>query len=151
MNNENKINVIIKAWETYQNLAKGFGENCWKIRSTGIGFWAALMAYGYQNKEIIVYAFSILIILLFFFLESGMRRLQNKYINNSIEIERTINDYLVGDELALPSKGISTNISIPTIQDFFELLTLRRWMFWFPYLILILTSMLMGYITPQLT
>ncbi|MFW9331739.1 hypothetical protein ACN6AX_00720 [Paenibacillus polymyxa] len=143
MNSENRINVLIKAWETYQNLSKGFAENSWKIRTTGIGFWAAIMAYGYKNNDSTVFIFAILIMIMFFFLEAGMRRLQNKYIQKSIEIEKTINDYLVGDELILPNDGISTNISNPTLKDFFKLLKLKRWMFWFPYLILIITSVIL--------
>ncbi|MET3697011.1 hypothetical protein SAMN05877753_101411 [Bacillus oleivorans] len=144
--NENRVNILIKAWETYQNLSKGFSENSWKIRTTGIGFWAATVAYGYKNNDNNIYVFSILIILMFFILEAGMRQLQYKYIDRSIEIEKTINDYLVGDDLILPNEGISTNVSTPTTTDFFLLFRLRRWRFWFPYLILICASVLLFFI-----
>lgn len=138
--NENKINVLIKAWETYQNLAKGFGENAWKIRVTGIGFWAAIMGYGYKNEDNKVYLFSLIIVILFLFLEAGMRQLQYKYINKSIHIEDSINDFLLEDNVRFPKNGVSTNISTPSIFDFFNLFRLKRWMFWLPYLVLLIVT-----------
>jgi hypothetical protein len=141
--NDDRINVITKAWETYQNLAKGFGENCWKIRSTGLGFWAAIIGYGYKNNDKNVYTFSLLVIVMFFILEVGMRQLQDKYIKKSIEIEKSINDYLVGAELSLPNDGISTNIEVPSICDFLNLLRLKKWLFWLPYLFLVLLTIKM--------
>ncbi|OXS52154.1 hypothetical protein B1A99_34930 [Cohnella sp. CIP 111063] len=137
---EEKIHVLIKAWETYQNLSKGFGENAWKIRTMGIGFWSAIIAYGYQKNNEMMYYLSIIIVMLFFLLESGMRLLQQKYIEKSIEMEKSINDYLVDDEIQMPEDGISTNVLTPTIFDFFKLFKLKRWMFWFPYLILLISS-----------
>lgn len=138
---DEKINILIKAWETYQNLAKGFGESCWKVRSIGIGFWAAIIGYGYENSDRNVYFFSIVIIIMFFILEIGLRRLQYKYINKSIEIEKTINDYLVDSDLVLPNRGISTNFEVPSLYDILNLFRIKRWLFWFPYLILVLLTL----------
>lgn len=147
MNNE-KINVLIKAWETYQNLSKGFGENSWKIRVTGIGFWSAITTYGYKNDDSDVFLFSLIIVTLFFLLESGMRLLQYKYIDKSIKIEKSINDYLVGDEIQLPNDGISTNVIMPSAKDFLSLFKLKRWMFWVPYGVLLTATILfmIGYL-----
>lgn len=138
--NENKISVLIKAWETYQNLAKGFGESAWKIRTVGIGFWAAIMGYGYKNHDSKVYLFSLIIVILFLFLETGMKQLQYKYITKSINIEKSINDFLIDDNVQLPSNGISTNIITPSIQDFLKMFRLKRWLFWLPYLILLIIT-----------
>jgi len=140
-NDDNKVNVLIKAWETYQNLSKGFGENSWKIRTVCIGFWSAIIAYGYQNGDKKVYIFSLLIIIMFLILDIGIKQLQDKYIERSIEIEKTINDYLVGDEMLLPNNGISTNVSDPKLRDFVMLFRLKRWRFWYPYLILVIASL----------
>ncbi|TQR14750.1 hypothetical protein [Psychrobacillus soli] len=140
--NEDKINVLIKAWETYQNLAKGFGENAWKIRAIGIGFWSAIMGYGYKNDDSKVYLFSLIIVVLFLFLETGMKQLQYKYINKSINIEKSINDFLLGDNVKFPTNGISTNIATPSIIDFLNMFRLKRWMFWLPYLVLLIVTFL---------
>jgi hypothetical protein len=134
--NSEQINILLKAWETYQNLSKGLGENCWKVRTVGIGFWSAIIAYGYQHSDKNVYKFSLLIIFMFFVIEAGIRQLQYEYISKSIEIEKSINDFLAGDEISLPSNGISTNIDIPSFVDFLLLFCLKRWLFWFPYLVL---------------
>jgi hypothetical protein len=136
--NDNKISIIIKAWETYQNIAKGFGDNVWKIRTSWIGFWAATIGYGYKNNDKNIIIFSLLIIFMFLILEGGARQLQIKYIQKSISIERTLNDILVGDEdWTLPNNGVSTNFRISPIKDSIDLFKFRRWGFWLPYLILI--------------
>ncbi|WNQ12069.1 hypothetical protein MJA45_03125 [Paenibacillus aurantius] len=141
--NEDRIPLIIKAWETYQNLSKGFGENAWKVRTAGIGFWGAIIAYWYKNNDFTVYYISFLTLLMFFILEAGMRQLQQTYIQKSIELEKTINDYLVGDVIQLPSDGISTNISTPSLRDYFKLLRLKRWQFWLPYLLLVISTFIL--------
>lgn len=136
---EKMIGVLIKAWETYQNLSKVFGENVWKIRTMGIGFWAAIVAYGYKQNEIKMYYLAAIVAVLFFMLEAGTRIIQQKYIQKSIEIEKSINDFLTGDLVKIPGDGISTNISNPSLKDYISLLKLRRWLFWLPYIILIAT------------
>lgn len=76
-----------------------------------------------------------------------MRRLQNKYISKSIEVEKSINDFLVGADPKLPSEGISTNIEIPSLSEFCDLLNIKRWMFWLPYLITLIISIVLIYIS----
>jgi hypothetical protein len=140
---ENRISILIKAWETYQNLSKGFGENSWKIRTIGVGFWAATIAYGYKKHDSTILWLSFLIIFMFFTLEARMRQLQQKYIEKSIEIEASINDYLVGDEVQLPGEGISTNIQNPSYLDFLKLFKGKRFLFWFPYVLLVGASIIL--------
>ena len=144
--NDKSFELLGKAWEMYQNLAKGFGDNCWKIRSIGVGFWATIIGFAYKQNDIFPVYFSILILFMFFFLESGMKRLQYKYIDKSIEVEKTLNGILVGDELDLPGSGISTNIETPTIREFFELFRIKKWML--PYLFLFIVSIIYIYGLP---
>ncbi|MCT4621577.1 MAG: hypothetical protein N4A62_19590 [Marinisporobacter sp.] len=132
-----KIDVLVSAWKMYQNLAKGLGDNCWKIRTAGIGFWATIIGYGYKNNDNIVYGFSLIILFMFFILEAGTKRIQYKYIEKSIAIEKSINDFLVGEEeILLPNDGITTSIDIPNVKDFVNLFKIRRILFWFPYVML---------------
>lgn len=136
-----QLSILIKSWELFQNLAKGFGENSWKIRSVSIGFWATILAFAYKKSDPLVIYASIVILIPFFFLEAGTRIFQNKYIEKSVELERTLNDYLVCDDSPrLPKYGITTNIDQPNFKDFFQLFKLKKWMFWFPYLLLIIMS-----------
>lgn len=141
-----ELNIILTAWNRYQDLIKGFGDSCWKIKSVAIGFWTTAIAYAYKADDIIISLFSILIIVLFFYLESGMKRLQYKYIEKSVEIENTINNYLADDESSFPQNGISTDIETPSFKDFIDLLKPKRWMFWMPYLILIIISILLSFL-----
>lgn len=144
--NDKTFELLVITWEMYQNLAKGFGDSCWKIRSVAVGFWATIIGYAYKQKDIIPMYFSIFILAIFFLLEAGMKRLEYKYIKKSLEVENCLNGILVGDELALPSSGISTNIETPSIHDFFDLLRIKRWMFWIPYLSLVIFSILFIYL-----
>lgn len=132
--NRDNIDILVNAWRMYQDLAKNLSENCWKIKSVGIGFWAAIISYGYKKNDSNVFIFSLLIIFLFFIMESGMMRLQYKYIIKSTEIEKSINDFLMGASIDLPDGGISTNIETPSLTDLLNLLKLKRWLFWMPYL-----------------
>ncbi|WP_028856014.1 OmpA family protein [Psychrilyobacter atlanticus] len=142
--------ILIEAWKMYQNLAKGFGENSWKIKTLGIGFWSTVIAYGYKNSDAIIYLFSILIVVMFFFIDCGMKTLQYKYIKKSIEVEKGINDYLVGsDSLSFPSNGISTNVEAIQREDYIFLIKLRSWRFWIQYLCMALISIFMLTYSPQ--
>lgn len=144
--NDTKIEILIKSWEIFQNLSKGFGENSWKIRTMGVGFWATVVAYGYKEDNVTMYYVAIGILLIFHLMECGTKIMQNKYIMKSIEIEKSINDILDDAFLKTPKNGISTNISNPNMKDFFSLYTYKRWMFWFPYLVLLILSISMQYI-----
>jgi len=139
-----RLDVVLETWKLYQGLATSFGDNCWKIKTLGIGFWSAVVAYGYQNGDRIVYFYSGILILLFFIIESGIRRIQYKYIQKSVEIEKVLNDFLVEEEeIDYPDNGISTNIDIPDLNDFKDLFRLKSWMFWLPYLILMGCSIIL--------
>lgn len=140
--NDKEFQLLVKAWEMYQNLAKGLGDSCWKIRSIAIGFWSAIIGYAYKENDVIPVYFAILILAVFFFLETGTKRLQYKYIKKSLEVEISLNGILVGDEPNLPSSGITTNIEVPTFFELFDLFRLKRWMFWFPYLFLVAVSII---------
>ena len=52
----NTPEIIIKAWDTYQGLIKGFGENCWKVRSVFISISTAIIAFAYTSDTVILYA-----------------------------------------------------------------------------------------------
>lgn len=133
--------ILIEAWKMYQNLAKNFGENSWKIKTLIIGFWSTIIAYGYKNSDEVIYLFSILIVIMFFFIDWGMKTVQYKYINKSIEIEKGINDYLSNsDNLRIPNNGVSTNIETIKIKDYLSLLKFKRWRFWSLYLCMIIIS-----------
>lgn len=134
--------LLIKSWEMNQSLAKGFGDSCWKIKSIGIGFWSTILGYSYKQSDILPLWFAVLIIFLFFTLETGLKRLQYKYIYKSLEVEESLNDILVGDDPRLPDTGISTNIEIPKLNDFIELFRLKRWMFWMPYLVMFIFNII---------
>ena len=138
--NDREFQLLIKAWEMYQELAKGFGDSCWKIRSIAVGFWSAIIGFAYKEKDIVPMYFSILILAMFFLLEIGTKCMQYKYIKKSLEVEKSLNGVLVGEDLSLPSSGITTNIDTPTILELFDLFRLKRWMFWSPYLFLVTVS-----------
>jgi hypothetical protein len=140
--NESQLAILLKAWETMQGLAKGNGETAWRVRAWGISMWAALLAYAYQNKSPQVIYLAIVAVVVLFFLEAAAKQIQYKFIQRSIEIESSLDSIIKGGEFELPDNGISTDISIPTPLDFLQLFQLKRWAFWFPYLALIVASML---------
>lgn len=134
--------ILIKGWETLQSLAKSNGESAWNLRAWGISVWSALLAYAYTSDKagiVIVAMFSLLAV---FFVELAIRQIQYQYIEKSLAIEKCINAVLVGDEPSIPDGGISTNIDTPTICGFCKLLILKRWLIWFPYLLLAVFSLL---------
>ena len=140
--NDDTTQILIKGWETVQSLAKGNGESAWRLRAWGISVWAALIAYSYTSRkpEIIILAVVTLVAVLL--IELAIRQIQYQYIAKSIEIEKSINSILVGDEPSIPECGISTNIDTPSLLDFFKLLTVKRWLIWFPYILLIVFSLI---------
>lgn len=128
----------------YQNLVQRFEDSCWKIKSLGGGFWSVLISFGYKENESIIYLFSLVILIIFLLIESGIKIIQYKYIKKSLETENTLNEYLIGEkEPKLPNSGISTNIKTPEISDFFKLFLIKRWLFWLPYLSMFLISFFM--------
>jgi len=137
VNNNNK-DIALKAWDIYQGLAKGMGESAWKIRSTCIAIISALISYTYNSSSPFLYIITSIVCLLFFVLESGYRRLQDQYIEKSIAIERTLNDFIAYDEHPVFPQSIGTDVDTPTFRGLLNLLTVKRIIFWLPYLILFL-------------
>ena len=140
--NESQLEILIKAWETMQALAKGNGETAWRVRAWGVSLWSALMAYAYKHHSPEIIYVAILALAILFFIEAAVKQLQYKFIQRSIEIESSLKSILEGGEFELPDNGISTNIDVPNLTDFFGLFQLKRWIFWFPYLLLVLFSCL---------
>lgn len=141
MMDDNKA-LIIKAWETYQGLIKGFGEDCWKIRSFFVSVSVGVMSVGFSMDSSFVYFFNIVLVVVFCLLESGYRRLQIQCIEKSREIELSLNDMLTGDQdYRLPADGICTSLDIPSFMDLLCLFSLKRVMFWMPYLFVLIVSL----------
>lgn len=137
MSEKNK-DIALKAWEVYQGLAKGMGESAWKIRSICFAMTSALIAYVYNSSSPLLYFLVSFVCILFFFLESGYRRLQDQYIEKSIAIERTLNDFIANDEHPTFPESIGTDVDTPKFSGLFKLLAIKRIIFWLPYLILFL-------------
>lgn len=141
-----QINILLKSWEMTQAMVKSLEENFWKIRSVYVGFWSILIAYAYQRQEPILLLGSVVILFPFFMFEGGLKLIQLKYISNSISLEATLNDILIGEEVPrLPERGISTNFGLIRPKEFLKLFQLKRWLFWAPYLFLILLTALTYY------
>lgn len=136
------LQIVIKAWETFQSLARLNGEMAWKVRIWGISIWCALIAYGFKEQQQFIAFIALLEIVVIFLIEIGIRQVQYQYIEKSIEIESTLNSLLVGDEMELPERGISTNIDTPTYGDLLALLKIKRWLIWLPYVLLFLFTLI---------
>jgi hypothetical protein len=133
----------MKAWEIYQNLAKGMGESAWKIRSVCFSLTAALVAYSYSSGLPDLYLVASTLAILFYLMESGYRRLQYQYIRKSISIEQTLNDIIAGDPTPRFPDSIGTDVDTPSIQQLFELFALKRFMVWLPYLLIFTAPILL--------
>ena len=139
----NEKDVVLKAWEVFQDLAQGQGESCWKIRSVFYTASSALIAYGFVHNEPLLYGGVIPLAALFFILEAGYKQVQNQYIAKSLAIEQTLNDLLVGEEEPfLPVAGISTSISTPTFRKCFRIWR-GNMLFWSPYLLIPVVALLL--------
>lgn len=138
--NETQLTILIKAWETMQAIAKGNGETAWRIRAWGVSVWSALMAYAYKQHSIEIIYIAIVALVVLFFVEAAVKQLQYKFIQRSMDIELSLKSLLEGGDLQLPDNGISTNIGVPDIADLAALFQLKRWIFWFPYLLLLIFS-----------
>jgi len=132
--------ILIKGWETLQSLAKANGESAWNLRAWGISVWSALFAYAYTSNKGEIVIVAIVTLFAVFLIELAIRQIQYQYIEKSLDIEKSINSILVGEEPSIPEGGISTNIETPTMYGFFKLLAAKRWLIWFPYLLLIAFS-----------
>lgn len=135
---ENNKDIALKAWEVYQGLAKGMGESAWKIRSICFAMTSALIAYSYNSAAPLLYILASFVCVLFFVLESGYRRLQDQYIEKSISIERTLNDFIANDDHPTFPESIGTDVDTPSFTRLLRLLAIKRIIFWLPYLVLFL-------------
>lgn len=135
MTEDNK-DIALKAWDVYQNLAKGMGESAWKIRSICFATSGALLAYSYNSSSPELYLLISALAILFFILESGYRRLQDQYIEKSIQIELTLNDFVANEENPRFPNSIGTDVDTPSWCQLLQLFRLKRIIFWLPYLII---------------
>ena len=135
MSEDNK-DIALKAWDVYQSLAKGMGESAWKIRSICFATSAALIAYSYNSSSPELYLLVSALAVLFFILESGYRRLQDQYIEKSIQIEVTLNDYIANEETPRFPNSIGTDVNTPSWSQLVELFRLKRIILWLPYLVI---------------
>lgn len=132
-----QFSILSKAYETCQALARSNAETAWKVRSWGIGIWAALMAYGYQNQSREIVWLSFVALFCIFVVELAIRQIEYAFIARALEIEDSFGDLLIGSpNPRLPSYGASTNIQTPSVKGLLSLLSVKRWLVWFPYLLL---------------
>lgn len=133
--------ILLKAWELTQSIAKNNAETAWKVRMWGITIWGALLSYAYTNNSHSVIVISFLILFPIFIFECGIRIIEYKMISFSHEIENSLNTLLEGSDLHLPDEGIKINITETSIVDLKKILTLKRWLIWGPYVCLALVSL----------
>jgi hypothetical protein len=139
---EQNLQILMKAWDMCQGIAKSNGESAWSVRSWGVGIWSALIAYAFTAKNSGVTWVALVVVTSVFTIEIAIRQIQYSYIKRSLEIESALNDMLAGSPMRIPDHGASTNIDTPTFTDFLDLLRIKRWLIWFPYLLLVLFTYL---------
>ena len=133
---DNNKDIALKAWDVYQNLAKGMGESAWKIRSIYFTSTAALLAYSYNSSALHLYLIVPVLSIFFFVLESGYRRLQDQYIEKSIQIELTLNDFVANEISPRFPESIGTDVDTPSWRQLIQLFKLKRAIFWMPYVMI---------------
>lgn len=144
MPNENK-DIALQAWEIYQGLVKTMGDNAWKVNSLCLTLSIGLIAYSYTSGVIGLYLVVSFLALMFFFMESGYRRLQDQYIERSNKIELTLNDFLANEKEPRFPDSIGTDLSTPSIKDLLSMLKLNRYMFWLPYTFMIVVPIVLWF------
>ncbi len=140
---ENNKDIALKAWEIYQNLAKGMGESAWKIRSIYFTTSAALLAYSYNSSAPELYFIISALSILFFIMESGYRRLQDQFIDKSIQIETTLNDFVAKEKYPRFPNSLGTDVDTPSWKQLIQLFRLKRIIFWLPYMVVFFTSIIL--------
>ncbi len=146
-----QLQVLTKAYETCQDLAKSNAEACWSVRSWGLGIWAALVAYAFDKDTPAIMVVAGIVLVFIFFMELAIRQVQYAFIRRALEIEDSLNDVLVGGSVRLPASGVSTNIETPTLGDLGRLLSVKRWLVWFPYLMLAFSTYIAFRVTSSIT
>lgn len=135
--------ILLKAWELTQSIAKNNAETAWKVRMWGITIWGALLSYAFTHHTKTVLVISVIILIPIFIFECGIRIIEYKMIKRSHEIESSLNTFLEGSELVLPDEGIKINISETCFEDFKnEIFLSKRWLIWGPYCCLVVVSIL---------
>ena len=137
--------IVLKTWEVYQGLVQGLGETCWKIRSVFYTVSSGLIAYAFVHAIPFLYLVVAALCVVFFVLEAGYKQIQNQYIVKSAQIERTLNDILVHEpQPFIAEGGIMTAIKTPTYRGYLRLLRLRYWLFWLPYLFVLVCAIVLA-------
>lgn len=134
------ITVLLEAWGKVQNLSISLDESVWKIRAFGFTTWSALVAYSVTSNNRSVVLVSIILAAATFFIEVGIRQIQYSFIRRSFCIEECINKVLVMEVKTIPSNVISTKIETPDLGSFKEFFKVRRWLTWFPYMLILVAS-----------
>lgn len=132
--------ILLKAWELTQSIAKNNAETAWKVRMWGITIWAALLSFAFTNHNATISLVSIIVLLPILIFECGIRIIEYKMIERSHEIESSLNTFLEKSELILPDEGIKINITETSLKDFGDILIFKRWLIWGPYVSLALIS-----------
>ncbi len=136
--------IVLKTWEMYQGLAQGMDDTCWKIRSLCYTSSSALIAYGFVHSVTLPYVLVTALSIAFFMLEAGYKDIQDQYIRKSLAVERTLNDLLVNEsEPFIPEGGISTSIAKPSLWRYRNQLRMRKALFWSPYVVVLVTSLIL--------
>jgi hypothetical protein len=134
--------IVIKAWDTFQNLIAGLGEECWKIRSVFYTASFGLIAAAFSSDIRGLYLLNPPLAILFCVLEAGYQQIQQQYIEKSTSIEVTINDMLALEaEPRMPDAGVSTSLVPPTPRALLRVFNRKKYLFWLSYLIVILISL----------
>lgn len=80
--------------------------------------------------------------ILFCFLEAGYQQIQQQYIDKTTKIEDAINDMWAGEEeIRRPDGGIGTSLEPPSLKSLLTVFSLKKYLFWLSYLIVIMTSL----------
>lgn len=139
------VNIALAAWNQYQALAQNASSTIWKIRAAFYAVSVALFATGYSSGDAFTYLCVPVVAVLFLLLEAGYKRLEIQYIRKSLDIERTLTDLLVDEPTPyLPAEGIGTSLSTPTLRDLGVLFTFKRFLFWFPYAVVGVASIVLS-------
>lgn len=138
---DTQVEIILKGWSLHSELVRGFGENCWKIRSIYFTSAFGLIAAGFTTNAPELYLLVPILSVGFFLLESGYRRLQLQYIWRLKQIERSVNDLLASEPHPyIPNHGVSTALDTPKLGSLVQLLRPKRYLFWLSYLIVTATA-----------
>jgi hypothetical protein len=130
-----KVDIVLKAWDQVQGIARSCDESAAKIRAFGLAVWSALIAYGYKENDGGIFWVAFAAVLFSCIGEVGLRQIQFAFIRRSFDIERALDAYMVNDIAKFIGADISTHIPAPTFKRFLGMFSLHRWSVWGPYLV----------------